>query len=79
MSPATSQLEANFEQLWRAEQVAAYLQITKSAVYKLAARGELPCRRFGGQTVRFVPAEVRAWVAAQRPQHANVISLRGDR
>lgn len=76
---AMSQVEPNFEQLWRADQVAAYLQITKSAVYKLAARGELPCRRFGGQTIRFVPAEIRAWVNDQRPARANVISLRGDR
>jgi excisionase family DNA binding protein len=49
------------ERLWTVRDVAAFLQASTSYVYKAAERGEVPCRRVGA-LLRFVPAEIRAWV-----------------
>ena len=46
---------------WTAEDVAKFLNLTRSMVYKLIKNGTLPCYRFGS-CVRFNPDRVREWV-----------------
>jgi excisionase family DNA binding protein len=46
---------------WKIEQVAEFLAVTPSMVYKLSKNGEIPCYRFG-RCVRFDPDRVREWV-----------------
>ena len=53
------------EQLWTARQAAQFLNIGRNAVYEMVDRGELPSLRIGSR-VRFIPAEVRAWVERQK-------------
>jgi hypothetical protein len=55
-APMQSQLEA----LWTAQDVASYLQASRSWVYQKAEAGLLPCRRICG-LLRFEPEAVRAW------------------
>lgn len=45
--------------LWDANDVAAYLKVSRSWVYHRAEAGQLPCVRVGG-LLRFDPAAVRA-------------------
>lgn len=46
--------------LWDPRDVATYLKVSRSWVYRAAESGELPCLRIGG-LVRFDSAAVRAW------------------
>jgi excisionase family DNA binding protein len=39
-------------------EVAAILGLYRGTVYKWAMSGKLPCRKFGSNTVRFLPAEI---------------------
>ena len=43
------------DRLWNAEDVAGFLSVSRSMVYKLEQAGELPCVRIGAR-VRFDPA-----------------------
>ena len=51
------------ESLWKAEDVAAYLQCSKSFVYKYAESGRLPCLRIGSM-LRFEPKLVRTFAVS---------------
>jgi excisionase family DNA binding protein len=53
------------ETLWDKRQAAEYLGLSISWVDKQVAAGKLPYLKFGA-SVRFDPAELRAWAAAQR-------------
>ena len=61
------------ERLWTVRDVAAFLQVSTSYVYKAAERGEVPCRRVGA-LLRFVPAEVRAWALGEPASGARIAS-----
>lgn len=50
--------------LWRAEDVASYLQASRSWVYQKAEAGILPCLRIGG-LLRFEPAAVYAFARGE--------------
>jgi excisionase family DNA binding protein len=50
----------NDDRLWDADDVAGFLTVSRSMVYKLEQAGELPCVRIGSR-VRFEPATVRAF------------------
>jgi excisionase family DNA binding protein len=54
--------------------VAAFLRIGRNSVYRMAQSGALPSRRVGAR-IRFVPEEIRAWVARSRDQGAAVLPL----
>ena len=56
-------MTAATEALWTADDVAAYLKVSRSWVYQHAASGTLPCLHAGG-LLRFDPAVIRAWVRA---------------
>lgn len=52
------------EELWDVHAAARFLKRSVSWVYHQAEAGVLPVRRLGGWGVRFIPAELRAWVEA---------------
>lgn len=54
------------ESLWTADDVAAYLKVSRSWVYHRAEAGELPHLRIGG-LLRFEPDAVRAYARGARP------------
>lgn len=60
------------EALWSADDVARYLNVSRSWVYARATSGELPHRRMGG-LLRFVPEQVREY--ARGSQGAPVVTL----
>ena len=49
-------------ELWDVHAAARFLKRSVSWVYHKAEDGTLPVRRLGGWGVRFVPADLRAWV-----------------
>ena len=55
-----------FERLWTATEVAEYLGLHPQTIYKKANSGELPSVRVL-TALRFEPAAIREWVAAQQP------------
>jgi excisionase family DNA binding protein len=55
----------NLENLWTADEVAAYFKCSKSFVYKQAEAGILPCLRIGAM-LRFDPKAVRAFAVGGR-------------
>lgn len=46
--------------MWDAKETAAFLGVSVSTIYTLAANGEIPCRKIGDRYV-FHPAQVDAW------------------
>lgn len=66
-------LEAN-GRLWTTLDVARYLQASRSWVYSHAEDGTLPCVRVGG-LLRFLPAEIEAYVKGIEIPPRNIITL----
>jgi excisionase family DNA binding protein len=62
------------ECLWTVRDVAAFLRLGRNAVYSMAASGALPSLRVGAR-VRFLPEEIRTWLARQRAPDAAVLPL----
>ena len=76
-NPKSSKMDAlaiPAEQLWTVADVCAFLRVGRNAVYSMAARHELPSIRVGTR-VRFLPADVRAWLERQRLAGAEVSLL----
>ena len=48
------------------EEVAEHLKLSRSKVYEMAQRGEIPCSKIAGRW-RFRLAEVDEWAVRQRP------------
>lgn len=65
-----SQMDA----LWRVDDVARYLQASRSWVYQKAEAGTLPCLRVGG-LLRFEPQAVRDFAQGKRALRAKVLPL----
>lgn len=53
------------DRLWRPEEVAHFLGLTRKGVYGLAERRILPSIKVGGR-LRFDPVDIRKWVSSQR-------------
>lgn len=49
-------------ELWDVRAAARFLKRSVSWVYHRAEDGTLPVKRLAGWGVRFIPAELRAWV-----------------
>jgi len=49
------------------EQIAEYLQMSTSSIYKMAQGGKIPAYKIGRQW-RFKKEEIDAWVEKQRPK-----------
>jgi len=67
----TSELE---ECLWDAHDVAKFLSLSRSWVYRAVEAGTIPCIRIGS-AVRFDPQTIKAWVRGEKG--GKVISLPG--
>lgn len=65
------------EPLWKVADVARFLSLSVSWVYKEAEAGRLPCVRIGA-SLRFRPDELRAFLNGPRCRASgpNVITLR---
>lgn len=64
--------------LWDAQDVAAYLKVSRSWVYQRVEAGQLPYLRIGG-LLRFDPATIRAYARGEQPVQARVVSLSSRR
>lgn len=63
----------SLDRLWTVHDVAEFLQLSTSWVYKAAALGILPVRRIGA-SLRFRPDEVRAFASGDwRPIPAELL------
>jgi predicted DNA-binding transcriptional regulator AlpA len=51
-------------ELWDVRAAARFLKRSVSWVYHKAEDGTLPVKRLGGWGIRFIPGELRAWVAS---------------
>jgi excisionase family DNA binding protein len=49
--------------LLKAHEVAQILQVSRTQAYKLMAIGDLPCVRFGGQTVRVKQGDLDQFIS----------------
>jgi excisionase family DNA binding protein len=63
------------EGLWTVDEVASFLSMSKSWVYKAAETGTLPCVRVGA-ALRFVPEDIRGFVSRLRSGGARVLAMR---
>ena len=64
------------DRLWKVGNVAEYLQVSTSWVYKMSCEGLLPTRRVG-TNLRFLPEEIRAWAVGEwRPMSASVAVMK---
>ncbi len=61
--PSEPQLPPDNE-LWDVHAAARFLKRSVSWVYHRAEDGTLPVTRLGGWGLRFIPGDLRAWVAA---------------
>lgn len=52
------------EPLWKVDDVARYLAMSRSYIYKEAEAGRLPCFRIGA-ALRFEPPAIRKWLENQ--------------
>lgn len=73
MSTATA-MTPPAEPLWTAQEVAAFLRVSLSMVYKLRRQGDLPVVQVGS-LYRFHPEAVRAYARGERPTPGAVIPL----
>jgi excisionase family DNA binding protein len=60
--------------LWTANDVAAFLKVSRSWVYLHVDKGELPHLRIGA-LLRFEPEAVRNYALGKAPQTARVLML----
>lgn len=51
--------------LWTADQAAAFLQVRRREVFRLAKKG-MPAIQLSPKQLRFDPQELRRWLDAQR-------------
>lgn len=68
--------EATAEKLWNVRQVADYLSMSVSWVYKQVDANAIPFAKLG-HALRFHPARVREYAARMSGNGAKVIPLRG--
>lgn len=65
--PSEPQLPPDNE-LWDVHAAARFLKRSTSWVYHRAEDGTLPATRLGGWGLRFIPGDLRAWVASGAPR-----------
>lgn len=53
---------SNFDEILTVKELAAYLKLAESTVYKLAQDGEIPGRKIGGNW-RFSRDQINKWMA----------------
>ena len=60
--------------LWTIADVANFLRVSKSMIYKKVESGTMPCIRVGA-LLRFDPAVVRRWATGE-PEPTNVVPMK---
>lgn len=73
--PTPSHHSAIDPTLWDANDVAAFLKVSRSWVYHRAESGELPHLRVGG-LLRFEPLSIRAYARGENPPRAKRLPLK---
>jgi excisionase family DNA binding protein len=68
-------LSSGTEGLWKVKDVADFLAMSVSWVYKEVEAGKLPCVRIGA-ALRFRPDDIRAYLDGQRAPRGAVVALR---
>jgi excisionase family DNA binding protein len=53
-------------QAYRVRDAAAILNISQRSLWRMVATGEVPCVRYGPQTVRILASDLRAFVQSKR-------------
>jgi len=61
------QSELNMDKWLTLEQIAEYLQMSTSSIYKMAQAGKIPAYKVGRQW-RFKKEEIDKWVEKQNPK-----------
>lgn len=64
---------ADPDTLWTVKEVAHYLRVSTSLVYKKAEAGTMPCVRIFG-SLRFDPAAIKTWALGGKSA-GNVVSM----
>ena len=62
--------------LWRPDDVAAYLRCSRQHVYNLVKDNGLPCSKVGKRLI-FMPHKVEEWVENNDPSHEDMLRLVG--
>jgi excisionase family DNA binding protein len=65
--------------IWTGRDVITFLRISKSEVYRMVKRGELPCFRIGGQ-LRFLAREIATWSCelSEGKKSAQTVGIEAD-
>lgn len=69
---------ADLPEYARVSQVAELLGLSRSEVYRMAERGELPSTRVGETAVRIPKAELLAWLHARTRPASDTVSGQGS-
>jgi len=67
MANKNKQSELNMDKWLTLEQIAKYLQMSTSSIYKMAQAGKIPAYKVGRQW-RFKKEEIDKWVEKQKPK-----------
>lgn len=70
-------MESSERQVMTVDDLAAYLRIPRSSVYKLAQRGQVPCQKVGRHW-RFSRRAVERWLDGRRGSGDDQEGARGD-
>jgi len=67
MANKNKQSELNMDKWLTLEQIAKYLQMSTSSIYKMAQAGKIPAYKVGRQW-RFKKEEIDRWIEKQKPK-----------
>lgn len=71
MSGNNKQNRFTMEKWLTLEQIAEYLQMSSSSIYKMAQAGRIPAYKVGRQW-RFKKEEIDSWVEKQKPKRNKI-------
>jgi excisionase family DNA binding protein len=71
-SRSSNQLPTNFHDVLTINEVAAFLRIPRSSVYKLAQTGSIPCRKVGRHW-RFSHRALQSWLEASGASYSYAV------
>ena len=74
--PASPETDSPTADILTVREVAEYLRLAESTVYRLAQDGEIPGRKIGG-TWRFLRQELEGWI--KQTPHTSMSSVNNDR
>jgi len=60
----------SMETYWKANEVAAVLQVSEQTIYRYVANGEIPFHKLS-RAVRFKPSEIENWMESRKAANHN--------